>query len=171
MKLLLSSIAALALSASTVLATSEEVVLDMIQFIEARSDYTYNGEKLPFIEIREPAEIYLGLIGEPMPEDISIFPAGYFDHNMNTIYISSEPGPYMVEEGFIEVVLFHELVHYLQLVNGTYETVECKNALERDAYKLQAQYVDAMNYPEEQKPDAFFAAIVSMCNQEMRDSP
>ena len=171
MRFLLASVASLVLSASSVLATSEEVVLSMISFIEERTEYVYNGQKLPFIEIREPAEIYVGLMGEPMPEDESIFPAGYFDHNMNTIYISSEPGPYMVEEGFIEVVLFHELVHYLQLINGTYETVECKNALERDAYRLQAEYVDVMNYPEEQKPDAFFAAIVSMCNQEMWDAP
>jgi hypothetical protein len=171
MKLIQTSIAALLLSATSVWATSSEVMLDMIEYIEQNSSYTYSGERLPFVEIREPGEVYLGLMGEPMPEDATVFPAGYFDHNMNTIYISSEPGPYMVEEGFIEIVLFHELVHFLQYENGTYETIECKNALERDAYKLHAQYVDDMGYPEEQKPDPFFAAIVSMCNEHPMDIP
>lgn len=171
MKLLASAITALTLVASPVLATSEEVMLDMIDYIEKNSSYEYDGQRLPFIQIREPSEVYEGLMGEPVPDDLTVFPAGYFDHNMNTIYISSEPGPYMVEEGFIEVVLFHELVHYLQLVNGAYDTAECKNALERDAYLLQRDYVDYMGFPEEQKPDPFFAAIVSMCNEEMWEIP
>lgn len=171
MRLLASAITALTLVASTASATSREIVLDMINYIEQNSTYEYGGQRLPFIEIREPEVIYEGLMGEPMPEDSSIFPAGYFDHSMNTIYISSEPGPYMVDEGFIEVVLLHELVHYMQLVNGAYETAECKNALERDAYKLQAKYVDDMGLPEEQKPDPFFAAIVSMCNPGVLDGP
>lgn len=171
MRLFASAITALMLVASPVLATSEEVMLDMIDYIEQNSSYEYDGQRLPFIQIREPSEIYEGLMGEPMPEDVTVFPAGYFDHSMNTIYISSEPGPYMVEEGFIEVVLFHELVHYLQLVNGADETAECKNALERDAYKLQIKYIEDMGYPEEQKPDPLFAAIVSMCHQEMWEIP
>lgn len=171
MRLLAPAITALTLVANPASATSTEIVLDMINYIEQNSTYEYGGQRLPFIEIREPEVIYEGLMGEPMPEDSSIFPAGYFDHNMNTIYISSEPGPYMVDDGFIEVVLFHELVHYMQLINGAYETAECKNALERDAYKLQVEYIDHMGFPEEQKPDPFFAAIVSMCNQEMWDTP
>lgn len=171
MKTLQTAIAALLLSSTSVLATSSEVMLDMIEYIEQHSSYSYAGERLPFVEIREPSEIYIGLMGEPMPEDATVFPAGYFDHNMNTIYISSKPGPYMVEEGFIEVVLFHELVHFLQYENGIYETIECKNALERDAYKLQIKYIDYMDYPEEQKPDPFFAAIVSMCNEHPMDMP
>lgn len=165
MKLLYATAAILAISASSALATSKEVMLDMIDYIEENSDYEYNQEKLPFIQIREPKEIYEGLMGEPYPEEeLTVFPAGYFDHNMNTIYVSSRPGPYMVEEGFIEVVIFHELVHYMQLINGAYETAECKNALEKDAYLLQADYVDYRGFPEENKPDMFFAMIVSMCN-------
>lgn len=165
MKQFISAIAAMFV-ATAAMATSNDVMLEMIQYIESNSNYNYEGQKLPFVEIREPEEIYEGLMGEKMPEDPSVFPAGYFDHNMNTIYISSQSGPYMTNEGFIEIVLFHELVHYLQWINGTYETVECKNALEKDAYMLQSQYIDYMGYPEEQKPDAFFAMIVSMCNPE-----
>lgn len=171
MKLLTSAITALTLLANPASATSTDVMLDMIEYIEQNSTYEYSGQRLPFIEIREPEEIYEGLMGEKMPEEPTSFPAGYFDHNMNTVYVSSESGPYMVDEGFIEVVLFHELVHYMQLINGTYDTVECKNALERDAYKLQTKYIEDMGLPEEQKPDPFFAAVVSMCNTEMWDTP
>ena len=38
----------------------------------------------------------------------------------------------MVEENFYEVVLIHELVHYLQYHSGYYDVVECKQQLESD---------------------------------------
>jgi len=34
-------------------------------------------------------------------------------------------------------VLLHELVHFVQFETGVAETVECRNALEKDAYELQ----------------------------------
>lgn len=146
-------------------ATSNEVMLDMIKFIEQNSKYEYNGEKLPYIQIRSSTElcksIYAPEVYEKIKEECSIL--GYYNHHTNAIFISDAPGKYMVKEKFIETVLLHELVHFLQFINGEYDRVKCQNALEVDAYVIQIKYVEYMNYPEEQKPDPLFAMIAASC--------
>jgi hypothetical protein len=72
----------------------------------------------------------------------------------------------MVQEKFIEVILFHELVHFLQYVNEEHKNVECLNALERDAYKLQDAYIEEMGWPDEQRPNMLFAYVISACARE-----
>ena len=44
----------------------------------------------------------------------------------------------MTDDRFFEVVLVHELVHFLQNFNGTYDEVECQQNLESDAYEVQS---------------------------------
>jgi hypothetical protein len=164
MKTLLVATLILITTMTSSLASSNEVMLDMIEFITERSDYTYNGEKLPWIEIREPDELCRAVyLPETYAKLESCDIAGYYDNNLTTIFISDDPGRYMVAEGFFEVVLLHELVHYLQYLNGYDKEVACRNELEKDAYRLQVEYVDYMGYPEEQKPNALFAFFVSMC--------
>lgn len=162
---LLTTIIALLSFNTAAYATSNEVMLDMIEFIEQNSKYEYNGEKLPYIQIRTNDELCRSIfepeVYERVKEDCTV--AGYYDHNTNAIFIADAPAKYMVEEGFIEIVLLHELVHFLQLMNGEYDKVACKNELEADAYILQRKYVDHMGYPEEQKPDPLFAMITSSC--------
>ena len=153
----------LAFMATPLHATSSEMMLDMITWIEKNSKYKYNGEKLPWIEIRTQEEICQVLFEEPPENCIAI---GYYDHNMNTIFLSPEPIGNMVQEKFIEVVIFHELVHFLQYANGEDENVMCQNALERDAYILQDKYVEEMGWPEEQRPNMLFAYLVSSCRQD-----
>lgn len=157
--------ASLCLLATSTYATSDKVMLDMIDFIEQRSKYHYSGEKLPYIQIRTRDELCKSIYSPDVYENIkdSCSVVGYYDHNLNTIFIADQPGEHMVEEGFIETVLFHELVHFLQFVTGEYDRVECQNALEADAYLLHNNYVEHMGYPEQQKPDPLFAMIVSMC--------
>lgn len=147
------------------LASSNQVMLQMIAYITSNSDYSYNNEKLPFIEIRTTDELCRAVYSPDLYETIKdqCTVSGYYNENLNTIFIADESGPNMVEERFLETVLFHELVHFLQYINGSYETAECPNALEKDAYLLQDQFVQDMNYPEEQRPDKFFAMIVSTC--------
>ena len=89
--------------------------------------------------------------------------AGYFDHETNLIVISDTETEYMVEDHFYEVVLLHELVHFLQYYNGEYERAECKQALERDAFELQDQWIDEQGIDPEQKNDPLFVVFVTMC--------
>ena len=46
----------------------------------------------------------------------------------------------------IQVVLLHELVHFVPYYDGEYERAECKQALEIDAFELQDQWIDPTRY-------------------------
>jgi hypothetical protein len=69
----------------------------------------------------------------------------------------------MVEEGFVDVVLVHELVHFLQHNNGVYEIVKCRRELEKKAYKIQDLFVTENGLPDRQRPDPLFSLIASSC--------
>lgn len=153
--------------ASSAHATSEEIMLEMIDYIEQNSDFVYNGEPLPSIEIH-PAmdlcyDLYPADVVEAMEGQCHI--AGYYMDPTKTVVIADDPGEFMVEEKFIETVLFHELVHYMQYINGEDQRVDCKNALELDAFILQDKYVQDMGFPEEQRPNMLFAIFTSTCNR------
>lgn len=163
MKILKYLLVILAFMATPLHATSDEIMLDMIAWIEKNSKYKYNGEKLPWIEIRTQEEICAVLFEEPPENCIAL---AYYDHNLNAIFLSPDPIGRMVQEKFIEVLLFHELVHFLQYLNGEDEFVLCQNALELDAYKLQDKYVEEMGWPDEQRPNMLFAYLVSSCRQD-----
>jgi len=140
-------------------------MIDMIAYIENNSKYTYSNQQLPTIAFKSIDElcrdVYTPETYEQVKDECSV--AGYYDNYNNIIYIANQPTLYMVEQNYIEVVLFHELVHYLQYLHKEEDIVACKNELERDAYLLQNQYIDDMNYPERQKIDLFFAMVVSTC--------
>jgi hypothetical protein len=163
MKILKYVLISLLAMTSPLYATSNEMMLDMIEWIEKNSKYKYNGEKLPWIEIRTQEEICEVLFENPPENCIAI---AYYDHNLNAIFLSPDPIGKMVQEKFIEVIIFHELVHFLQYTNGEDEFVLCENALELDAYKLQDKYVEEMGWPDEQRPNMLFAYLVSSCRQD-----
>jgi AraC-like DNA-binding protein len=144
--------------------SSNEVMLEMIDFITERTSYKYQGEPLPFIELRSTEELCRAVYS---PETLKLIDecsvAGYYDFSLRTVFIATESGPYMVDEYFFETVLVHELVHYLQYLNDAHLTAKCRNALEADAYRIQKEYVVYMGYPEEQKPDPLFAMFISSC--------
>lgn len=154
----------LSLISSPLYATSSEIMLGMIEWIEKNSKYEYNEEKLPRIEIRTQEEICEVLFENPPKDCIAL---AYYDNNMNTIFISPVPIGGMVEEKFIEVVLLHELVHFLQYVNKEEQKVRCQNALELDAYKLQDKYIEEMGWPDEQRPNMLFAYVMSSCREDL----
>lgn len=165
MKNFLLSVIASAVTATSASADYTNTMLDMLEYIETNSKYTYNNEQLPEIAFKSIDElcksVYTPETYEQVKNDCSV--AGYYDNDNNVIYIADEPTPYMVEQNYIEIIIFHELVHYLQYLNGEDKVVPCMNQLEKDAYLLQNQYVEDMNYPEEQKTDLFFAMVVSTC--------
>ena len=137
-------------------------VNDMIEWIEAHSDYVYHGDPLPQIQVLDKTTV----CGDVYPdkaahEDCNI--AGYYDHETNTIAITETPTDYMVEDHYREVVLLHELVHFLQYYDGRYEVVECKQALERDAFDLQDEWIDQQGIDPEQKNDPLFVVFATMC--------
>ena len=138
--------------------------IEMINFIEQNSNLVYDVSDLPEIVIQNAEEICTGAYMKPMKEcDI----AGFYDDDTNVIHIRDGPTRYMVDDGFFETVLVHELVHYMQKINGVYETVECKANLEVDAFRIQDDYVDSVGIDEKNKNDPLFAIFASMCRGQM----
>ena len=136
----------------------ESQMYELIGFIENNSDYSYTGTPLPTVQVMSNESICKEF-KLTYPCDI----AGYYDNRTDTIAIATKPTGGMVEENFYEVVLIHELVHYLQYHNGYYDVVECKQQLESDAFRLQDEYIDHMGYDPANKNDPLFALMASMC--------
>ena len=139
------------------------IMPNMLAFIYDVTEYENKGYPLPEIVILNAKDVCEGAYMREMDdvEDCDI--AGYYNDDTNTIYIRDTPTRYMSEDRYQEVVLVHELVHFLQKFSGTYETVECQQQLEEDAYELQSLYIDLMGIDEQNKPDPLFAIISSLC--------
>ena len=139
------------------------IMPNMLGFISDVTEYENKGYPLPEIVILNAKDVCEGAYMREMDdvEDCDI--AGYYNDDTNTIYIRDTPTRYMSEDRYQEVVLVHELVHFLQKFSGTYETIECKQALETDAYNVQSLYIDLMGIDEKNKPDPLFAIISAMC--------
>lgn len=67
-----------------------------------------------------------------------------YDHRKKEILISSKID---MKSPYARSVIVHELVHYIQYQRGMNRKVDCLNALEKDAYNIQACYMDAHNIP------------------------
>jgi len=136
------------------------IMPNMIDFITEVTDLQNNGYPLPKIIIENEKLICAGAYLEPR-DTCEI--AGYYDDEKNNIHIRDTPTMYMVEDRFQEVVLVHELVHFLQYYEGVYEQVECRQNLEELAYEVQEKYIDLMGIDPQQKVDGLFAIISSLC--------
>ena len=139
---------------------SHDNMMTMIKFIEKNTDLKYNGEQLPTVKISTQEEMCRVLF-DMVPDPCHI--AGYYDDETNEIVLGSEPTVHMVADHFQEVILAHELVHFLQKTNGVYETIECRRALEKDAFKIQELWVDHNQLHHKQKPDPLFSLLISSC--------
>jgi len=166
-KLLLSLTAVIGLAGAPAAGSSEEIMLEMIDYIVSETELEYNGEQLPFVIVKSIDEICQDMLS---PSDYEIFSrggycnyAGYYDPTVRTIVVADEPVKYMVAEKYYETILVHELAHYLQYLNGADEHVQCRNELEADAYRIQNSWIDLKGYPEEQKTQGLFAKLNSMC--------
>lgn len=81
-----------------------------------------------------------------------------YNHDLKTILLSNKIDP---TSGYGRSVLVHELIHFIQYQQKQNEKVACLSALERDAYTLQARYMDTHDIPK--NFDEATIAIRSMC--------
>ena len=136
------------------------IMPNMVDFITDYTGLPNAGYPLPKIFIQDEKTICRGAYFEPRDScDI----AGYYDDENNSIHIRDTPTMYMTEDRFQEVVLVHELVHFLQYFNGIYKEVECRQNLEELAYDVQDYYIDLMGIDPQQKVDGLFGIISSLC--------
>ena len=138
----------------------EALMPGMIDFIVSRGVNNYNGDPYPKLYIVNEQKVCTGAYGKPM--DICDI-AGYYNDDTNEIFIRDKPTKNMTEDRFQEVVLVHELVHFLQYHDGTWQKVTCKQELESHAYEVQDAYVDLYGIDPQQKIDPLFGLLSSMC--------
>ena len=140
----------------------ETKMLAMIDYITRNSKYEYKDQTLPSVAIKTTEQMCKDLFLDEVPDPCHI--AGYFEHEANRIFIADKPLESMNGKGFYDSVLIHELVHFLQYVNGEYKKVSCRRELERDAFKIQDDYIDDFNLSEKLHNDPLFAIMASMCD-------
>lgn len=143
------------------------IMPNMLDFITEVTEYENNGYPLPKIIILNAKDVCEGAYERSLENIDECDIVGYYNDKTNIIYIRDNPSRYMSNDRFQEVVLVHELVHFLQKFNGTYEEVECKQQLEIDAYEVQSLYIDRMGIDPKQKPDPLFAVISTLCPSQM----
>ena len=81
-----------------------------------------------------------------------------YDHRRKRILVSSRID---WDSAYGRSVIVHELVHFIQYQRGEQDRVGCLNALEKDAYQVQALYMEAFGVPK--NFDKLTVALRSMC--------
>ena len=142
-----------------------------INWLVTNSDFEYNGEELPTIKRipREWMQVYAygpetvaesEKSGTTLPEILALY------DDINNQFIL--PEDLDINDYKNHHIIVHELVHYLQKINGDYNTPEaeeCTTSLEPIAYELQLKWMDDVDHPG-QRPNELFLFMLSLACKE-----
>lgn len=156
------------LFASTV-ANANTVFETYIQWIVNNSELTYNGEPLPTVTVVSNDYIKILAYGDAavaeaehnnvtLPEILALY-----KHDDNTMVV---PDTLDLDDWNNHYIIVHELVHYLQNVNGYYELpeyAECRMKLENLAYELHVAWMDEVDHPGERPNPLFLFMLLNGC--------
>ncbi len=140
-----------------------------IQWIVENSELEYNGEPLPTVTVVSSDYIKILAYGE-----ITVAEAEFngveladivalYKHDDNTMIIPDTLDLYDWNNHY---VIVHELVHYLQDINGYYELpeyVKCRVKLEELAYELHVRWMDEVDHPGERPNSLFLLMLLNSC--------
>jgi hypothetical protein len=150
---------------ATVVYANDEILLEYIDWIVANSDFEYNGEELPLIAKVPSEEIQVIAYGEDTIErakngefTLDIIVALY-NHHIDTIVVNEE---FDIEKFEYHHILVHELVHYLQDINGVVD--ECVQNMEPLAYELQDKWQKEVDHPGQRVNWLFVYFVNAHCN-------
>ena len=131
----------------------EQLMMGLLLWISQHTMFEYQPEMgLPNVEQvtqQKLAELYMGTdesrLGylsdadkESIFNDLTNSLEVVYASDNNTIYLGEKIEP---ESTYGRSVMVHELVHFLQNKNDMHKQVTCKNALEKDAYLIQSDYM------------------------------
>jgi len=147
-----------------------------IQWIVNNSDFEYNNEPLPTVKKipKDWMEIYAygdqkvaeaERNGNDLPRIYALY-----DEKSNEIIV---PEGFDLDDFSKHHIIVHELVHYLQDINGLYETKkakDCIQSLEPPAYELHTKWMDEVDHPSE-RPNPLFVLMLSMACRDHHDRP
>lgn len=128
-----------------------ELMLESTEWIIDNTDYEYNGEPLPRTLFYSQEVMQIEYYGEEVArsKDVNLNRIyALYDEESNTIIFDKDIDP----EEYRSVVL-HEMVHYIQKINGVYEEYEKYSprrkaaCLESEAYLLMEKWMDERDIP------------------------
>ena len=136
----------------------EELMLALLLWIGANSDYQIHDVELPGIEFRTKAELYR-IAGAKGPRTVW---AIYDDENRK-ILLHDGFNPNAAED---RARMAHELVHHLQVVSG--KEFPCMQASEPEAYRIHKLWLEQHGLPYT-GPDKEEVAMMSLCFRDRDD--
>lgn len=152
----------------------EQLLVGLLLWISQNTTFDYQPEMgLPAVEQVSQMKLARLFVGE------GVTAQGYLSNNdkeeaykefatrlvaiyasdRNTIYLGVNADP---KTAYGRAVLVHELVHFLQNKYNHHKDAPCLNALEKDAYTIQAKYMRAHNM--EPEFDKFTILMRSLCD-------
>lgn len=144
---------------------NDDIMLGYIDWIVSNSDFEYTGEELPIIATITSDEMQILAYGKDTVERaangefvLDIIIALYHDE-IDTIIVNED---FDIEKFEHHHILVHELVHYLQDINGI--TDNCIQNLEPIAYELQDKWQTEVNHPGPKVNWLFVAFVNAHCN-------
>jgi len=133
-----------------------------IKWLVENSEFEYNGETYPSIDYYESEELQTIAYGKEKIEntDSGSLPKikALYDHRDNTLMFTKGMD---ITEYKTAYIVVHELVHFLQNINGITENTECIQSLEEPAYKLQAEWQRQHDHPGPY-PNFLFVRLLSL---------
>ena len=174
MRILLASVLAVTLAAgawSTDLG-SRLLMLSYIDWIEARSSLTHDGQPLPDLVQWDERKIHVWMYGQDVVDEVEANESmqlpvvmGLYDPRTRRIIVPARFDPWSFDYA---PTMVHELVHYLQDINGT--LAECAGMSEREAYELSNEWIAQHNHPREPM-DGFTIAMIELSCAERPHAP
>lgn len=163
-------LAALVLLLLTTEAQANQLFERYIQWIVNNSELEYNGEPLPGVQTVPQDQLKIIAYGEAVVEDAQARGAeltnviAMYNHNEDVMIV---PDSMDLNDWNNHHIIVHELVHYLQDINGYYELpkyVACQTGLEELAYDLHVQWMDEVGHPGERPNALFIHMLLANCH-------
>lgn len=153
-------------------AAADERLMKHISWITERSDnLEYNGEPLPEVKTIPTYYLHVWMYGQDTVDEIEAKEnvsspkiMGVYHHERDTILVPDEFDPH---SEWYSPTLLHELVHYLQDINGTMN--DCPGMSEREAYDMSNAWIVEIGHDRELMDDFTIAMIEMMCQEHHGD--
>jgi len=150
-------------------AFADERFMPYIEWLVDNSEYEYNDEPLPTVEIMPYAWLEVTVYtpevvarSEQNGNDLPII-RGAYDHERNVMMFPDDSDWTQKED-----VIVHELFHFLQYING--DVPDCLQKMERPAYDAHWQWVQAHGKTDVyEEPNWLFVYMIEMACHERYD--
>lgn len=124
----------------------DELVMPLLYWIAENSSLELPPNDLPIILVLDSNELFeRAFENKNSPEQFHVENhsiKALYNHNTNTICMLNTLN---LDSPTDRAILIHELVHYLQFINGDDKLFDCINKLESLAYRLHAKYLHENN--------------------------